>query len=480
MTKRRSLGVVRISRLTDESTSLARQREVVLAASERVAGVVVAWAEDSDVSASKYPPTARPELRPWLTDPAKLVEYDEILFWRLDRFIRSVGDFADAIRWCDQHGKNLRSATEDFDLSTPMGRAMAYLIAIFAEMESRAISLRVSDAKAFLNRVGRFPGGRVPYGYRVADNPVGPGKVLVQHPPAVEVVERIVEHILNRGSVHEIVRQLNDKGVPTPLETQTGTSGYRWRTTTVTAILRSVSLLGQIRHRGHVVHGDDGLPVQRAQPILDLATWQRVQLMLDTNSHPPGERRKGANFLLGVLKCWECGGNRALQVDRSGRRYYRCAKGANKSTPCGAALVRADWVEAAIEDAFLTTWGQSQRREKRWVVGQGTPGDLEACISAYQALLERRGAASSPSVAALLDRQLTALEERIAELETRPVHQAHWEVVDTGETWGDAWKRSTWLERKEMLLKAGLLCRAGKQNGVFMLELMTEGSTLES
>ena len=64
--------------------------------------------------------------------------YDEVIFWRLDRFVRKPFDLTDMIHWAETHGKGLVSATESFDLHDPLGEAMAYLASIFAKMESAA------------------------------------------------------------------------------------------------------------------------------------------------------------------------------------------------------------------------------------------------------------------------------------------------------------------------------------------------------
>ena len=98
----RALGVIRLSELVDDTTSPQRQRQIISAAAERRDSEVVAWAEDLDVSATKYPPTKRPELARWLRHPDA---YDEVIFWRLDRFVRKPSDLTDMIRWAESNGK---------------------------------------------------------------------------------------------------------------------------------------------------------------------------------------------------------------------------------------------------------------------------------------------------------------------------------------------------------------------------------------
>jgi site-specific DNA recombinase len=50
------------------------------------------------------------------------------------------------------------------------------------------------------------------------------------------------------------------------------------------------------------------------------------------------------------------------------------------------------------------------------------------------------GRATSATMRQRLQRQLDALDARIAELEAQPAREAHWEWVATGGTYGDAWE----------------------------------------
>src|SRR4030081_3796856 len=104
MTNERVAGVIRLSDLTDATTSPERQRESVTYAAKARGAEIVMWAEDLDVSASKTSPFERPSLRRVLDNPD---DWDTLLFWRLDRFVRNAVQFNDMIKWCLAKGKNL-------------------------------------------------------------------------------------------------------------------------------------------------------------------------------------------------------------------------------------------------------------------------------------------------------------------------------------------------------------------------------------
>jgi len=78
---------------------------------------------------------ARREAREKLLEAARRREIDIVLVWRLDRWDRSVTDLLAALQELEHLGVGFASLTEALDLTTPAGRAMAGLLAIFAEFE---------------------------------------------------------------------------------------------------------------------------------------------------------------------------------------------------------------------------------------------------------------------------------------------------------------------------------------------------------
>jgi putative DNA-invertase from lambdoid prophage Rac len=99
------------------------------------------------------------ELREKLLEAARRREIDVVLVWRLDRWGRSVADLLATLQELDHLGVGFVSLTEALDLTTPSGRAMAALLAVFAEFEREILRERVRAglAHARLNgkRLGR-------------------------------------------------------------------------------------------------------------------------------------------------------------------------------------------------------------------------------------------------------------------------------------------------------------------------------------
>ena len=102
---------------------------------------------------------AKREAREKLLEAARRREIDVVLVWRLDRWGRSVTDLLAILQELEHLGVGFVSLTEALDLTTPAGRAMAGLLAIFAEFEREILRerTRAGLAQARLNgkRLGR-------------------------------------------------------------------------------------------------------------------------------------------------------------------------------------------------------------------------------------------------------------------------------------------------------------------------------------
>src|ERR1051325_2034522 len=77
----------------------------------------------------------RREAREKILEAARRREIDVVLVWRLDRWGRSVADLLATLHELEHLGVGFVSMTEALDLTTAAGRAMAGLLAIFAEFE---------------------------------------------------------------------------------------------------------------------------------------------------------------------------------------------------------------------------------------------------------------------------------------------------------------------------------------------------------
>lgn len=98
---------------------------------------------------------ARREAREKLLEAARRREIDVVLVWRLDRWGRSVTDLLATLQELEHLGPGFVSLTEALDLTTPAGRAMAGLLAIFAEFEREVLRERTRAGLAHARENGK-------------------------------------------------------------------------------------------------------------------------------------------------------------------------------------------------------------------------------------------------------------------------------------------------------------------------------------
>ena len=104
--------------------------------------------------------TLRPQ-REELLAAARRREIDIVLVWRLDRWGRSLVDLVTTLQELASLGVGFVSLSEALDMTTPSGRALAGMLAVFAEFERDILRERVKAGIAQARKEGR-PHGRPP------------------------------------------------------------------------------------------------------------------------------------------------------------------------------------------------------------------------------------------------------------------------------------------------------------------------------
>ncbi|SHJ49493.1 recombinase family protein [Paramaledivibacter caminithermalis] len=106
----------------------------------------------------------RPEYQRMLDDAEKK-RFDILICYRLDRISRNISNFSEIIETLQNKGIAFVSVKEQFDTSTPMGRAMMYIASVFAQLERETIAERIRDNMLQLAKTGRWLGGTTPTGF---------------------------------------------------------------------------------------------------------------------------------------------------------------------------------------------------------------------------------------------------------------------------------------------------------------------------
>lgn len=317
---RRVVLYARISVTKEESVSVARQieagRKLAEARGWEIAGEFI----DDGVSASAN----RPEDRKGWQSLLAATDFDAVVIWKVDRLARRVLDFLHVDRVLQERGAALVAVEDPIDMTTPMGRAFATILAVFGEMEAEAIRARVRAARAHLLTEGRWPGGGIPYGYLSAPNPAGAGRVLVKDPERTGWLGEMAAMALRGETVNAIARWLTGSGAPLPRRQavrQTATGA--WNRQTVDGLLRNPVLAGMTpRNPGRaksakradpfsVIRDEDGRPViDESLALITAEEFAELQQALASRTSPQTlkrcDRQSTSPFLSRVARCDEC------------------------------------------------------------------------------------------------------------------------------------------------------------------------------
>ena len=212
----------RKSRFTGKGESIGNQVElckeyVQLHFGEQAAEQLVIY-EDEGFSGGNL---NRPAFQRMM-DAARQRQFQAIIVYRLDRISRNVSDFSGLIEELSRLNIAFISIKEQFDTSTPMGRAMMYIASVFSQLERETIAERIRDNMQELAKTGRWLGGNTPTGYGseavksvTVDGKTKKACKLKLIPEEAEIVKTIFDLYLETDSLTLTEAQLMKRGIQT-------------------------------------------------------------------------------------------------------------------------------------------------------------------------------------------------------------------------------------------------------------------------
>ena len=221
-----------------------------------------------------------------------------VIVYKLDRLSRSQKDTIFLLEEVfNPHDCSFISLNENFDTTTPYGKAMIGILSVFAQLERENIRERTRMGMHERVRSGCWMGGgKVPFGYNYDANK----DILVPNEHA-EDVRQIIDLYLQGYSTTQLAKMFE-----VSCDRQ------------ITNILDRVTYLGKISFNGEII---DGLH----EPIIDEHTWNLVR----------EERRKRSTkgivtssyLLTGLIYCGKCGARMRYQKwGKNGLKIYCCSQ----------------------------------------------------------------------------------------------------------------------------------------------------------
>ena len=237
--------------------------------------------------------TNRPALQELMRDvESHFIE--KVVVYKLDRLSRSQKDTLHLIEdVLLSNGCDFVSMNENFDTSTPFGKAMIGILAVFAQLEREQIKERMQMGKDARAKQGLFHGS--------ANNPIGYDYVdglLKPNPFERVMIEKIFDMYSKGYGYSQIADALNDAGL---YHHETSL----WRRKVVRHVISSKVYIGMIPHRGQWLEGSH-------EPLISKELWDRCEaLRLQKADNPVRNRGTSSSYLSGLLTCAHCGGKYA-------------------------------------------------------------------------------------------------------------------------------------------------------------------------
>jgi site-specific DNA recombinase len=335
----------------------------------------------------------RPQFKKLMKD-IKTKKIDALVCYRLDRISRNVADFSSTLSILQEHNCSFISIREEFDTTSPMGRAMIYIASVFAQLERETIAERVRDNMLELAKAGRWTGGKIPLGFsservKYVDN-MGMQReypILKVNKEEIAFVEFLYEKYLELGSLHKLEVYITENQLKSR-------NGIMFEKSTLKIILQNPiyvransEVMDYLKNNNWTVYGEadnnhsllsynkteqsvkNGKYVKNLKPkgerfvavsniegSIDPDLWLSVQKQFDTNRDKFPRLGKTHNALLvGKLKCGECKEYMLVQHGRVSKTtgeklfYYTCSlKRKSHKKLCTNGNAKADYVEGLV------------------------------------------------------------------------------------------------------------------------------------
>jgi DNA invertase Pin-like site-specific DNA recombinase len=353
----------------------------------------------------------RKKLRPWVTDPERLAQYDAIVALKVDRLTRADDAGVDAIKaWARREHKQIliSSAAARFPAEGTDGIIWDTMIRV-----ARAEWLATQERYTRMHRTRKAQGsilGRAPWGYRIVKR--DGVKVFEPTPEGRIWVPRIFDAAVSGMTSRQIAEMLDSAGVKP-------TRGGKWHEGfIVNKLLRNTTYYGKPAWSG------------TADALVSKTTWERAGAAMSGRARHPAAVAPKALLapVCGHPDCDASGGRpspmyRMYAAYKHGRvAFYRCTGKGAQRRGCGAPLVPCETLDALVLGAS-EYWDANEYIAYEYVAGN----DVGQMVEALKAKLND---ASTRKEANDIWDQIEALEAQGSVL-------PHWEPRHTGITEGE-------------------------------------------
>ena len=296
---------IRVS--TEEQTlhgdSLEAQEKALIEYAKMNGYKIVKIYRDEGYSARK-PVLTRKAMKELIAD-AKEHKFDLILFTKIDRWFRNVGDYHKVQEVLESNNIYWKTILEDYDTMTADGRLKVNIMLSVAENEADRTSERIKFVNEMKIRKKEPVTGAQPFGYKVAV--VDGKKCVIKDPETEHIVDDMFDHFLTYKSGGKTAKYLNRK------------YDVNKSASKVIELLKNSSYTGEYR----------GVPDYRPAYITREQHDEIIRTFKEKNNSRASKVDRTYLFT-GMIRCPECGRKLATKIKapqgRSKQYYfmYRC------------------------------------------------------------------------------------------------------------------------------------------------------------
>lgn len=254
---------IRVSTLDQarEGYSLSAQKHALKSLCDSLGYTVINIYEDAGISGKNI--DQRPAMLELLKDSDDGL-FDLVLVWALSRLTRSVSDLYMIWGRLQKHDIDIRSYTEPFDTSTPIGRAMMGIVGVFAQMERELTAERVRSAMAERAAQGKRTCNEV-LGYDLSGS-----DSFIINPKEAERVRFIFNQYMLYKNYSTVASLCEVNGYK-------GKRGRTFKAEHIKTILSRPIYAGYNSFCGEIYKGD-------YEPIIPIKVWNEVQMIMPGNT----------------------------------------------------------------------------------------------------------------------------------------------------------------------------------------------------
>jgi site-specific DNA recombinase len=287
----------------------------------------------------------RPQLQALLARIQHDGDVDAVVVHKIDRLARNMEDHIAIRALLRRRGIALVSTTENLE-ETASGRLVEGIHALMAEFYSANLAAEARKGMAEKAKQGGWP-HQAPIGYLNKRESIGGRRVayIVPDPERSDLVRSAFELYATGGySVAQLTDELAERGLRG--------RGRRDRPEKPLVVSSVADLLANPVYTGMVEWQGVTYPGQH-QPLVDEATFHRVQQLLTTRAVRGTRDRRHRHELKGVLWCGVCGRRLSLTLAKGHYLYFYCLGQKNQArTGCRETYVPADLLETAVERLY--------------------------------------------------------------------------------------------------------------------------------